>query len=81
MRQLQNYMKGRVLEKTHEFRHLAGKLNTLSPLNILQRGYSLTYDSGGRLLADGARIRKGEAIKTRLAAGTLFSRVERVQED
>jgi exodeoxyribonuclease VII large subunit len=58
---------------------LAGRLQTLSPLNVLARGYSLTHTADGRLLKDAEAVGIGETITTRLAAGELVSRVERVR--
>jgi len=55
---------------------LAARLESLSPLNILSRGYSLTRTPGGTLLRDAAAVRPGEVIVTRLANGELTSRVE-----
>jgi exodeoxyribonuclease VII large subunit len=59
---------------------LAGKLESLSPLGVLGRGYSLTWKEGGTaLLRDASEVQVGERIVTRLAAGELVSRVEGVQ--
>jgi len=61
---------------------LAGKLDTLSPLAVLGRGYSLTRLSPeGRLLTDAASAAEGDRVETRLARGKLVSRVEQVLED
>jgi exodeoxyribonuclease VII large subunit len=56
---------------------LAGRLESLSPLGVLARGYSLTTRlSDGRLIEDAAKLSPGERIKTRFARGTSISRVE-----
>lgn len=57
---------------------LAGKLETLSPLGVLQRGYSLTL-AAGQVVTDAARVASGDLLETRLAKGRVFSRVERVE--
>jgi exodeoxyribonuclease VII large subunit len=57
---------------------LAARLETLSPLGILNRGYSLTTRTAdGQLLHDIAQIQSGEQITTRLAKGEIVSRVEK----
>ncbi len=58
-------------------RGVAGRLESLSPLAVLQRGYSLTLRTGdGALLTDADQAEVGASITTRLARGTLVSRVE-----
>src|SRR5262245_32028760 len=58
---------------------VAGKLSTLSPLNVLARGYSLTHGPDGRLLRDASTVHPGDTLSTRLAAGEVVSRVESVR--
>lgn len=57
---------------------LAGKLETLSPLGVLQRGYSLTL-AGGRVVTTAESLSPGELIETRLSQGKVISRVERTE--
>lgn len=80
LRQLQNYLKNLVREKDQTFRNWVGRLEALSPLAILGRGYSLTFDSRGELLKDAARIKAGEALKTRLCRSFIYSLVEKVEK-
>jgi exodeoxyribonuclease VII large subunit len=56
---------------------MAAQLESLSPLAVLGRGYSLTLHEDGRLLRDAAEVRDGDRIVTRLAQGEVTSRVER----
>jgi exodeoxyribonuclease VII large subunit len=61
---------------------LAGRLEALSPLGVLARGYSLTLADGGkRVVRDAATLGPGDEIETRLAAGRVVSRVERVETE
>jgi len=53
----------------------ASQLEALSPLNILVRGYSLTQRGDGALLRSAAEVAVGEIIETRLAEGSILSRV------
>ena len=58
---------------------LAGKLNTLSPLGILERGYSITTaEEDGKIVKNAATLKKQDIIKTRFARGNATSRVEKV---
>lgn len=62
--------------------HMAERLESLSPLAVLGRGYSVTQRaSDGRLVIDAAAVSVGEMITTRLARGTLTSRIEATEAD
>ncbi|MBN9693678.1 MAG: exodeoxyribonuclease VII large subunit [Verrucomicrobia bacterium] len=55
-------------------------LRLLSPLQVLERGYSLTFDaSTGRLLRAASEAKPGELVRTRLAQGEVDSRIEAVR--
>ncbi|MBI3466157.1 MAG: hypothetical protein HY000_24350, partial [Planctomycetes bacterium] len=58
---------------------LAAKLDALSPLLVLARGYSLTQRlPDGRLIRDASELQVGDQIATRFAAGRAISRIEEV---
>lgn len=60
---------------------LIGKLQTLSPLNILARGYSITFKLPEEQVLNTVRILKpGEKVKTRLGQGEFVSKVEEIIE-
>jgi exodeoxyribonuclease VII large subunit len=48
----------------------------LSPERTLERGFSVTRDSNGKLLRRPAQAVAGERITSQLAGGSLASRVE-----
>jgi exodeoxyribonuclease VII large subunit len=57
----------------------AGRLESLSPLAVLGRGYSLTQRvADGRVVHDAAELTPGEQITTRFSRGQATSRVEHV---
>jgi exodeoxyribonuclease VII large subunit len=55
---------------------LAARLETLSPLNVLTRGYSLTQTADGKLVRAAEDVKPGDVLVTRVAAGEIVSRVE-----
>ena len=57
---------------------VAGQLHTLSPLNVLNRGYSLTRTTDGRLVREAGEMKPGDVLHTRVANGEITSRVEDV---
>ena len=72
----------RLLQAREEFSGRVGRLEALSPLAVLGRGYSITLDQSGReVLRDARRVAVGEVITTRLRRGTLLSRVSELQPE
>jgi exodeoxyribonuclease VII large subunit len=58
----------------------AAQLQSLSPLAVLARGYSLTQRTAdGSIVRDAAELSAGEQITTRFARGQAISRVEGVE--
>lgn len=51
--------------------HQLARVRGLSPLATLRRGYALVQDAAGALVADPSQVCVGDALVTRLAAGTL----------
>jgi len=59
---------------------VGGRLQALSPLGVLERGYSITRSqASGQVLRRAADIEPGQHIETVLHQGRLLSRVERPQ--
>lgn len=55
---------------------VSGRLESLSPLAVLARGYSITTRAAdGSLVRDAATVCPGELLHTRLAQGSIASRV------
>lgn len=57
--------------------HLIARLDALSPLSVLARGYSLT-ESAGRVIADAQQLNVGDTVKTRVAKGHFWATVTAV---
>lgn len=56
--------------------HQAQRLDLLSPLSILGRGYSITSDAQGRAIRKASEVQTGDKIQVRLHRGHLLARVE-----
>jgi exodeoxyribonuclease VII large subunit len=66
--------------RNENFNLLIGKLEVLSPLGILKRGYSITMKlPGGAIVKDAADLKVGDAVETRLGKGKFKSRVEGIE--
>jgi exodeoxyribonuclease VII large subunit len=56
---------------------LQAALAGLDPTGVLQRGYSITYDSNGSVLRSAAGVKPEELLKTTLAEGSIESEVKK----
>src|SRR5690349_7448015 len=68
-------MRSLMLQRMSKLERTAARLEALSPVAILERGYALVFDSSGALLKDAAQVAPGDAIKARLAKGAVAATV------
>jgi len=74
-------LRQRLLLARSQVQQQAARLESLSPLSVLSRGYSLTQRaSDGQIVRDAAELELGDEIVTRFGKGRAASRVERVEE-
>jgi exodeoxyribonuclease VII large subunit len=59
----------------------AGRLEALSPLKVLGRGFSVTLDAKGNVLRDAADVSVGDEIRTQLQTGSLHSKITATDPD
>lgn len=57
---------------------VSGKLSSLNPMSILDRGYSITF-KGGNILKSSKELSKGDELVTRFAEGKVVSKVEEAE--
>lgn len=62
-------------KKSVQWRLATGKLNALSPLAVLGRGYSLIKDADGNLVTRSAATHSGQLLKIRFEDGETICRV------
>ncbi len=59
---------------------LGGKLDTLSPLKTLKRGYSISSKEDGKIITSIRDVKKRTRLKTRLIDGLITSTVNDIKE-
>jgi exodeoxyribonuclease VII large subunit len=64
----------------HRFDAAVGQLDSLSPLAVLGRGYSLTRLASGVIVRSAGQTQPGDAIEVLLHRGVLDARVEHLRE-
>lgn len=69
---------GRLGRERQEFARLAAKLDALSPLKVLGRGYSIALDAEGRAVREAAQLKAGDKLDLRLSRGGAKCLVESV---
>ena len=75
-------MRLNVRDQQSQLATLSGKLETLSPLGVLGRGYSLTHDeTTGKLITSTKQLKKNQQIVTRLAEGSVVSTIQKVNKN
>jgi exodeoxyribonuclease VII large subunit len=73
---LSGTLERRLERHRHEVSGLAGRLDALSPLKILERGYALARDQQGRVLKRVAQFPRGLAFRLRVTDGEVAARAE-----
>ena len=76
MKQISKRMEEVLRHAENRFFVPLGKLESLSPLKILKRGFSVTYGPQGKVLRSVRSLSVGDEVKTRLEEGSFTSRVE-----
>ncbi|WP_432472185.1 exodeoxyribonuclease VII large subunit [Amphritea sp. HPY] len=73
---------GRLMERHRlNLKALAGKLNSVSPLATLERGYAIVQDAEGKVIHDIGLIQPRQEITTRLHNGRIRSQVIATETD
>ncbi len=73
-------LRRQVDDRRNRLARLAAKLEALSPLGVLARGYALAFPLGeSEPLRDSTALKPGDPILVRLAEGSIVARVEEVR--
>ncbi|HEY2105168.1 MAG TPA: exodeoxyribonuclease VII large subunit, partial [Candidatus Binataceae bacterium] len=58
----------------HQLAQLAGRLDSLSPLKVLERGYAVAINSrDGRVVTDAAAVEIGDELDVRVQRGRILA--------
>ena len=66
--------------KQHRCGMLAAKLDALSPLTVLARGYTVTESTDGKIITSTGDVRWGDEIITQVGDGNIISVVQHTEE-
>lgn len=76
---LEQVFNAALTQKQHSCGVLAAKLDALSPLTVLARGYSVTENTDGKIIRSIADIRWGDEIVTQVGDGNVISVVQHTE--
>ena len=77
--QMNRAMPAMVTSKRQQFRVVAASLQTLNPLAILSRGYSvLERQPSGEIIRSRTQVQSGDRVRARLADGVLTCLIEQI---
>jgi exodeoxyribonuclease VII large subunit len=72
-------MRNRLTGHRARLNELFAKLDALSPVKILERGYALVFDAKGNLIKDAGQVAAGDEISARVAHGTFTAEVKKTE--
>jgi exodeoxyribonuclease VII large subunit len=75
---LHHYMQQTLERQKARLQNNARMLNAISPLNTLERGYSITSDCTGKAITHSDEVAVGDEIQTRLHQGQIISRITKI---
>lgn len=76
---LEQVFNAALTQKQHSCGVLAAKLDALSPLTVLARGYSVTENTNGKIIRSIADVRWGDEIVTQVGDGNVISVVQHTE--
>jgi len=79
-KELHIFIKSVVEHKNHSFTYVVGRMEAVSPVSVLLRGYSITTTDSGKILKDISCLKKDDIVKTRLHKGTFTSIVQKTED-
>ena len=65
-----------LVRRRHAIEAACGKLEALSPMRVLERGFSLTQRADGRVVTSAADVPPGERITVRVHDGGIDATVD-----
>ena len=77
--QLPKLVKQRLQAQQAQVEQHIGRLDSLSPLRTLERGYSMATTTEGKIVKSRTQVHPGDELALRLADGTVHTTVQRVE--
>ena len=72
-------MRARLASDRARWEQIAAKLDALSPIKILDRGYALVFDANGALVKDARLLKPGQEVTGRVARGSFVAEIKKTE--
>ncbi|TYS19163.1 exodeoxyribonuclease VII large subunit [Rossellomorea vietnamensis] len=79
-KQLQANFSTILRQKQNDFSRTISTLEALSPLKIMDRGYSLVYSEDSKLVKSKEAVKEGEKVTVHLQDGKLYCHIDSIEE-
>ncbi|WP_099203816.1 exodeoxyribonuclease VII large subunit [Scatolibacter rhodanostii] len=76
---LQNLVKNKITENARQVEYQIAKLDSLSPLKVLLRGYAVAQKKPGEIVRSVNQVVVGDTLAVRLSDGMIRTKVEEMQ--
>jgi len=67
-------------EKRQQFVSILSTMEALSPLKVMERGYSLSYNEDDSLITSVAQVQKGQSLTVRVKDGQIHCKADSIEE-
>lgn len=67
-------------KKQNQYERMISTLQALSPLKIMERGYSLAYNANHQLVKSIKQVKNNESIQIKLTDGDILCRIDEIKE-
>ena len=74
-------MQQQITRRRDRVHALDSRLQALSPLGVLQRGYAIVLDEQGHAVRDAGHVAAGDRVDVRVARGRFGARVDETEPE
>ena len=78
---IQSSMKHLLKQQQQQWQQAITRLDDLSPLTVLKRGFAIVHDQQGSVLHRSKQVAEGDQLKITLEQGSIAARVESITSE
>ena len=74
---MHQHMGNKIVKVKNQLTLVASAIETVSPISVLDRGYSIVTDAQGKIVSDADQLKNKDKITTRFAKNSVTSIVKK----